>query len=143
MCHSKNTNRAWTKLTSRARYSTHSLEPDMPRHARRISRRGQHADCRRQNQSKVPLREPPPRRGSGWKPHQFPEKKKAKKSGTLEHIARKITKKTNRTTFGNLTNIYSLCLGLAYPSDISELPSTLFCLCSKKYACGRDGLMTY
>lgn len=48
--------------------------------------------------------------------------------------------KTYWTTFGNLSNIYSLCLGLAYPSYVPELPSALFSLCSKEHACGRDGL---
>jgi len=44
------------------------------------------------------------------------------------------------STFGYVTDIYSLCLGLAYPSYVPELPSALFCLGSEKDAGGRDGL---
>jgi hypothetical protein len=70
---------------------------------------------------------------------------KSKKSEKIHLRAHyeKDNEKTYWTTFWDVSNIYSLCLGLAYPSYIPELPSTLFCLCSKKHAGGRDGLMTY
>jgi hypothetical protein len=134
--HSRYTLWVRRRLTSRARCSKRSLESDPRRHARRTSRLGRHGDFQQQNQSKEPPEGPLLRRESGSRPHLFP----GGKVGSSGRRARK-KKKTNWSAFGDVTNIYSLCFGLAHPGHISEFSSALFCLCGKKYTCSCDGLM--
>lgn len=57
--HSRNTGWAWTGLTSHVRGSKRSLEAYALRRVCPTSRRGQHAGCRWQSQSKALLGGPP------------------------------------------------------------------------------------